>query len=235
MAGTAVLAARLIWEQTVWTSQRGPQMVGFSLTHGSGAIFLLAPVLLLVWGAVALLVILVDLLKRRRPDTPTLAALIAALLLFVLLSLPGGFWQRLFIHRMATSPKAGDLVVYAAYGKDFRTVDAMLSHGVPITAVDHSEWRTPLHAAAIAGDLRLVQYLVSKGANVNALDRSGDSPAELAASRGNQQCLKYLEDHGAKRIRGNETQHQKAIEDKVRDDIEDMNRSRRNALELRWR
>jgi hypothetical protein len=35
--GSAILAARLIWEQTVWTWERGPQMVGFSLAHGPGA------------------------------------------------------------------------------------------------------------------------------------------------------------------------------------------------------
>jgi uncharacterized protein len=71
-----------------------------------------------------------------------------------------------------------------AYDKDFRTVKAMLSHGVSISATDHSEWRTAPHAAAIAGDLRTIQFLVSNGADVNALDRAGDSPAELAASRG---------------------------------------------------
>jgi ankyrin repeat protein len=72
----------------------------------------------------------------------------------------------------------------SAYDKDFRTVKAMLSHGVSISATDHSEWRTAPHAAAIAGDLRTIQFLVSNGADVNALDRAGDSPAELAASRG---------------------------------------------------
>lgn len=28
--GTVTLAARLIWEQTVWTWERGPQMIGYS-------------------------------------------------------------------------------------------------------------------------------------------------------------------------------------------------------------
>jgi hypothetical protein len=28
LIGTALLAVRLIWEQTVWTWERGPQMVG---------------------------------------------------------------------------------------------------------------------------------------------------------------------------------------------------------------
>ena len=226
LIGTALLAGRLIWEQTVWTWERGPQMVGFSLAHGSSAVLLLAPFLLAFWAATALVVIITNLVKKRRTDTPTWAAFGLAVLLFGLLFVPSGVWQRLFIRQMTSSPRAGDLLVYAAYDRDFRTVKAMLSHGVSIRATDHSEWRTALHAAAIAGELRTIEFLVSSGADVNALDRSGDSPAELAASRGHQECATFLQEHGGKRIRGDEAQHQKAIEDKVRDDIEEMNRSR---------
>ncbi len=35
---------------------------------------------------------------------------------------------------MASSPRAADLLIYAAYDKDLRTVKAMLSHGVGISA-----------------------------------------------------------------------------------------------------
>lgn len=226
LIGSALLAGRLIWEQTVWTWERGPQMVGFSLAHGYGAVLLLAPFLLALWEAVALVLIVVNLVKKRRTDAPTYGAFGLALLLFGLLAVPSGVWQRLFIRQMASSPRAGDLLIYAAYDKDFGTVRAMLSHGVSISTTDHSEWRTALHAAAIAGDLRTIQFLVSSGADVNVLDRAGDSPAELAASRGHQDCASFLEEHGGKRIRGDEAQHQKAIHDKVRDDIEEMNRSR---------
>jgi hypothetical protein len=201
-------------------------MVGFSLAHGSGAVLLLAPFLLALWVAVALVLIVINLVKKRRIDTTTWAAFGLAVLLLGLLIVPSGFWQRLFIRRMASSPRAADLLIYAAYDKDFRTVKAMLSHGVPITATDHHEWRTALHAASIAGDLRTLHFLVSSGADVNALDRAGDSPAELAASRGHQDCLVLLEEHGGKRIRGDDVQHQKAIHDQVRDDIEQMNHSR---------
>jgi hypothetical protein len=223
LIGTALLAGRLIWEQTVWTWERGPQMVGFSLAHGSGAVLFFAPFLLGGWAAIALVVIVTNLVKKRRTDTPTWAAFG---LLFGLLFVPSGVWQRLFIRQMASSPRAGDLLVYAAYNGDFRTVKAMLSHGVSIRATDHSEWRTALHAAAVVGDLRTIEFLASSGAEINALDRSGDSPAELAASGGHQECATFLQEHGGKRITGDEAQHQKAIEDKVRDDIEEMNRSR---------
>jgi len=224
--GTALLVGRLIWEQTVWTWERGPQMVGFSLAHGSYAVLLLAPFLLALWGAVVLVLIVVNLFKKRRTDKPTLIAFGLAGLLFSVDFLPSGFWQRLFIREMAFSPRAADLLIYAAYDKDFRTVKAMLAHGVPITATDHHEWRTVLHASAIAGDLRTLRFLVANGADVNSIDRAGDSPAELAATRGHQDCVAFLQEHGGKRIRGDEAQHQKAIHDEVQDDIKEMDPSR---------
>jgi hypothetical protein len=201
-------------------------MVGFSLAHGSGAVLFLFPLLLVLWTTLAVVLIVRNLVQKRKTDKPTWAASGLAVLLYALLLMPSGVWQRLFIQQMASSPRAADLLVYAAYDRDFRTVKAMLSHGVSISATDHSEWRTALHAASIAGDLRTIQFLVSSGADVNALDRSGDSPVELAVSGGHEECAKFLQEHGGKRIRGDEAQHQKASEDKVRDDIEEMNRSR---------
>lgn len=223
---TALLEGRLIWEQTVWTWERGPQMVGFSLAHGSYAVLLAAPFLLVLWGAVALVLIVVNLFKKRRTDKATPIAFGLAVLLLSVELVPSGFWQRLFIREMASSPRAADLLIYSAYEKDFRTVKAMLAHGVPITATDHHEWRTVLHAAAIAGDLHTLRFLVADGADVNSIDRAGDSPAELAASRRHQDCVTFLREHGGKRIHGDEAQHQKAIHDEVQDDIKEMDRSR---------
>jgi hypothetical protein len=199
-------------------------MVGFSLAHGVGAILFFAPILLVLWTAAALVMIVIDLVKRRKLDTATFAGFGISLLLFGLLSVPAGIWQRLFIRQMVSSPRVGDLIVYAANHRDFRTVQAMLSHGVSVSVTDHHEWRTALHAAAIAGNLRTIQLLVSMGANVNALDRAGDSPTELAASQRHNDCVAFLEEHGGKRIRGDEAQHQKAIHDEVADDIDEMNR-----------
>src|SRR5580704_13424683 len=68
LIGTALLAVRLIWEQTVWTWERGPQMVGFSLAHGSSAVLLFAPFLLGCWAAIALVVIVTNIVKKRKTD-----------------------------------------------------------------------------------------------------------------------------------------------------------------------
>jgi hypothetical protein len=223
--GSATLAGRLIWEQTVWTWERGPQMVGFSLAHGPAAILLLTPFLLVFWTAAVTVLTVRSLIKKNPISVHRWAGLGLVISLFVLMGLPDGFWQRAFIGRMATSPRAGDLLVYAAYRGDLGTVRGLVLHGVAIDATDHADWRTALHAAASKGNLPTLRYLVSKGANINALDRSGDSPLELAVSRGNNEAAKFLTELGAKRILGDEAQHQKAIHDKVQEDIEELNRA----------
>jgi ankyrin repeat protein len=80
-----------------------------------------------------------------------------------------------------------------------------------------------MHGAAVKGDLPILRYLVSKGADINILDRSGDSPLELASSSNRTEAAKFLTESGAKRIRGDESQRQKASHDRVREEIESLN------------
>jgi hypothetical protein len=213
--GSAMLTARLIWERTVWTWEFGPQNEGYSLAHGYGAILFLFPMLLVVWSAIVV-VLTIRSRIRKNQITPTrwvALGLVAALL--VVGALPDGFWQRVFISRMAASSYAGDLLMYAAARGDFSTVRAFVSRGVPVDATDHAYKETALHAVAASGNLKIIGFLVSQGANVNALDRYGDSPLELAASQGHDEAAKFLSERGAKRIRGDEAQRRKAIQEEV--------------------
>jgi hypothetical protein len=196
-------------------------MLGFSLAHGSGAMLFLFPVLLVLWTVVAIVLTVRSVIKKRAVASTMWVALGLAFSLLGVLSLPEGFWERAFIGRMATSPRAGDLFVYAAYRGDLGTVRSFISHGVAVGAVDHGDRRTALHGAAVKGDTKMLRYLASMGANLNALDRHGDSPLELAASRGNEEAVKFLTERGAKRIQGDESQRYKASEEKVREDIEE--------------
>ena len=50
---------------------------------------------------------------------------------------------------------------------------------VDVNAFDH-EGNTALHHAAARGDVEMIQYLVSKGANVKAVDREGRTTADMA-------------------------------------------------------
>jgi hypothetical protein len=220
--GAAMLFARLIWEETVWTWERGPQMVGFSLAHGSGAVLLLFPVLLFVWTIVVLALSVWSLIRRRQVSRTQWAGIGVSVLLLLLGSLPEGFWQRAFISRMAASQHSGDLLFYAACRGDLGTVQGLLTRGVPVNGTDRAYWKTALHCAASGGDTRILRYLVAKGANVNAVDRAGDSPLELAISNHQDAATKLLVELGAKRIQGSEEHKQKAIHDQVQEDIESL-------------
>ncbi len=51
--------------------------------------------------------------------------------------------------------------------------------GADVNARDHNGY-TPLHHAASRGDNELIQYLVSKGADVKAVSRSGQTTVDMA-------------------------------------------------------
>src|SRR6478736_8674179 len=67
--GSAILEIRLTWEQTVWTWQQGPQMVGFSLAHGGGAVLLLFPLLLIIWTVVVIVLTVLSWVRKNRIAT----------------------------------------------------------------------------------------------------------------------------------------------------------------------
>jgi len=62
--------------------------------------------------------------------------------------------------------------------------------------IDHIGW-TPLLYACSKGRLEVAQFLVSNGADVNALSPNGSTPIMLAAQSGNELLVKYLLDQGA--------------------------------------
>jgi Ankyrin repeats (3 copies) len=158
-----LLAADLVWEATVLTWDRGPQMVGWSLTHGAGGILVLALLGGLVWIAAAAIF---AALSRSMP-IPIRILVILYGLAWVLVEAPYGFWQRLFIEKLAHGAHAAQFLTYAAALGDLQTVEALLSHGVPVDARDQNG-RTALNRAALAGQSRVVNYLLANGADVNA-------------------------------------------------------------------
>jgi hypothetical protein len=215
-----MLVARIIWEETVWTWERGPQMVGFLLAHGVGAVLFLFPILLIVWTAIVIVVTVSAVVSKKQVSRLRWIALGVILFLFALGGMPAGFWQRAFIGRMAASPHAGRLLVGAAYRGDFGVVQGLISHGVPVNATHPTYWKTAVHGAASIGDTKTLRYLASKGADLNAVDRSGDSPLEFAISNRQESAAKLLVELGAARIRGTEAQREKSIHDQAQEFID---------------
>src|ERR1700733_11369722 len=129
---TAILAGRMLWEETFLTFRQGPQMLGFSLAHGRGALLFLAPFLLCLWLFVALITTAVCLWRKRSLSRWYWLTLASAIVTLGVLSIPPAFWQWAFIGTFEKSPHAGDLMVYAAAEGDVRTVLGYLEHGVPV-------------------------------------------------------------------------------------------------------
>jgi hypothetical protein len=221
ICGSAILVARLVWEETALTWRSGPQMLGFSLAHGSGALLFLFPPMLLLWIFASAILIAWHLYKKRRILRQQWLLLGVAAAVLTVMSVPYGFWQRIFADRLIASGRAAEFLTYAAATSDLGTVKALVSRGVPVDANDRTG-RTGVHAAAGGGNLKILAYLVAHGANVNALDLYGDSPLELALSNGHTDAAQFLSAHGAKRTRGDEAQRNKATQTIVRRDIEEM-------------
>jgi hypothetical protein len=224
--GTAALAGRLIWEMTSLTWQEGPQIVGFSLMHIIGPLPILFPFALSVWLCISLIKIIVWKLKRRPIRKQSWSVFGFAIAVIALLSLPQSFWDVLFINRLARSPHAPELLVYAAGTGEALTVRGLLKRGIPINANDR-EGSTALHFAARAGESKLVSYLIGKGADVNAVNLWGDSPLEGAVDNHKTETVQILSEHGAKAIKGDKEQRQRAAHRIVSRDIEEMNSQHR--------
>ncbi|MCL2104127.1 MAG: ankyrin repeat domain-containing protein [Kiritimatiellaeota bacterium] len=78
---------------------------------------------------------------------------------------------------------------------DFKYIKHFASQGANVNAKDVFG-RTPLHWAAICGNIEAIKFLVSQGADVNARDSKGYTPLHQAA-RGNIEAVKFLVSKGA--------------------------------------
>jgi hypothetical protein len=216
---TVALAVRIVWEETFLTMREGPQMVGFSLAHGHGAVLLVAPFLLALWFLIALIITLACLWRKRALSKWHWSTLACSVLAIGVVSLPPSFWQWMFIGAFARSPHAFDLMASEAAEGDVKTVHGYLEHGVPITARNY-EGSTVAFTAAAGGSLPMMEMLTSKGIDLNAVNSYGDSPLEAAVENGHTEVADFLRAHGAVQIRGTKEQHEAAADAIVRKAME---------------
>jgi hypothetical protein len=208
----------MLWEETSLTIREGPQMLGFSLAHGPGAILFLAPVTLVLWLLIAVVVLAVCLWRRRSLSKRYWSTLAVAILVLGTLSIPPEFWQWLMIGTFSASPHASDLMISDAAEGDVRTVRGYLEHGIPLTAKNY-EGSTAAFAAAAGGSLPMIEMLAAKGADLNATNLYGDSPLEAASQNKHASVVAFLKAHGALQIRGTPEQREAASQSIVRKEI----------------
>ena len=88
-------------------------------------------------------------------------------------------------------------LMVASHEGRYVTAETLLSAGANVMARSKRGW-TPLHyAAGSAPDARIIDILVSHGADVNALDNDGTSPLILASYRGASELVEKLLYYGA--------------------------------------
>ncbi|CAI2380368.1 unnamed protein product [Moneuplotes crassus] len=80
---------------------------------------------------------------------------------------------------------------------DLASATIFVDNGADVNSTDNVS-RTPLHFAAANGkNIDLIDFLVSKGANVNSQSTGGDTPLMKAIMFDNTEAAKSLIDHGA--------------------------------------
>lgn len=217
----ALLAADMVWENTALSWNHGPQMIGFTLTHTAGIILFPAIFASIAWVLVSLC------LPTFRARKWRLSNLLGALGIVVLLgvaSLPYGFWVGTFASRIAQGPYATEFLTYMAALGERSAVQALLDRGVGVNTQERDG--TALHGAAVQGELEVMELLIARGADVNAINVYGDSPlANAIQGRHRQEEAKaLLEKHGAKLVRGSEEQRDRVIREQVPKDMEKYDR-----------
>jgi len=203
-------AGRIAWEHTVLTWTSGPQMVGFSLMHSGLGILLYLTTL--IAGPLWVMAALFFAWRTRSLGTlTTRITVIAYAAAWVVLSMPAGVWERAFIEQMAHSPEAQDLLYYAAVRGEIGTVEAYLARGLSVNSRTCNDALTPIHGAARSGDVEMLSFLISQGADVNVTNAYGDSPLCDAEEQDRTEAIDLLVRQGGKRIVGTAEQRDAAI------------------------
>jgi hypothetical protein len=89
--------------------------------------------------------------------------------------------------------------IEAVDNEDVEAVRALLTNDKSLAQtpmVVDNELATPLHAAALAGNIALVKLLLAAGAQVNARDAYDDTPMHSATGWGHEAVIKLLLAHG---------------------------------------
>lgn len=195
--GAVWLAARLVYEQTLLTWRRGPQMVGFSLAH-SGLVFplLLSAALLSLWCLVLLGRSLWALWRGKSVARLRWAILAASMFVLLVPWVPYGTWQRLSASRLASGPHAAAFFTYAAAMGNLGLLDKFLRSGLDVNA-RNDDGSTALYGAAVEGQVEVIEYLLAHGADVNLKNKNGRSPMQAAREMKRGDVIRILAAHGA--------------------------------------
>ena len=104
--------------------------------------------------------------------------------------------------RQVTSRYDGTALIAAAHLGHDGVVKQLIAAGAPPDHVNNLHWTAAIEAVVL-GDggprhQKTLQHLIAAGANLQLTDRQGNTPLQLAKSRGYGEMVKMLEKAGAK-------------------------------------
>lgn len=90
-------------------------------------------------------------------------------------------------------------IIWAVRGNKHRSLDLLIKQGLDLEVCD-AQGRTALHhAAGVVGvDVKVVDVLLSNGANVEAVDKDGIRPIDRAIAHTNESAVTMMLKKGAK-------------------------------------
>jgi Ankyrin repeats (3 copies) len=200
LLAAVTIEARLTWERTMWTWERGPQMVGYSLVHGEPGLFMVG--ILGFLGAIGFTLFFLACLiwrsiKKKQPKAGLFCLLLITASPLVLESIPYHRWQALMLSVRGESEKLkwNDVLEHAALQGDFAAAKALVAK---MPDGDQKK-ATIARLIRISKGTELSSWLLEQGADVN--DQSEEfrtSPLMLAASNGWDEKVQWLIQHRAK-------------------------------------
>lgn len=154
----ALLAFDMVWENTLLSWERGPQMIGFTLSHTVGIFLFPAILASLIWVAGTIVIPLFT----RKWNMANIAGAMAIVIFLGIAALPYGFWVKLFASRIASGPHAVEFLVHMSALGELPAVKALLEAGVPINASNRQGLRA-IEAAQNAKKPDIQAYLAAHG------------------------------------------------------------------------
>ncbi len=105
--------------------------------------------------------------------------------------------DRQIIYTLTDSPEPPLSLQEAAAIGDVNLVRTLIENGTDVDSIEDSYSKTALHRAAMSGHRDVVEFLLTKGADIDAKDYSVASPLHRAAEKGHKEVAELLIAKGA--------------------------------------